>query len=186
MLEFIILGTLYLKPLTGYDIRKCIEDGIGMFYKASYGSIYPILSKLSERGYVICVDELQGKRASKKYNITECGRTEFIKWLNEDNDSNSSIESFMAKVFFFDKLPCNLAYKKISDYEEKLLDYQKNLIKKKEKYEALENKEAFYFKISTLYYGICKLQGIIMWCETVKIGNDLELLQIVSPKREVM
>lgn len=185
MLEFIILGTLYTNTQTGYDIRKCIESGIGMFYKASYGSIYPILGKLLEKGYVVCVDEAQGKRVKKKYSITTCGKKTFIKWLHEDNDSSSSIESFMAKVFFFDKLPCELAYKKISEYEEKLLDYQKDLIMKKEKYETLENKDAFYFKISTLYYGICKLQSIIMWCETVKLGNALETL-IQPVKGEVM
>jgi DNA-binding PadR family transcriptional regulator len=176
MLEFIILGTLYTNTLTGYDIRRCIEDGIGMFYKASYGSIYPILSKLLEKGYVVYVDGMQGKRLKKEYSITEQGKKAFIEWLKEDEDSNNDIESFMAKVFFFDKLPRSLAYKKMNEYEEKLLDYKNNLIKKKEKYEAFENKDEFYFKISTLYFGICKLQNIITWCETVKQGNDLETL----------
>ena len=176
MLEFIILGTLYTNTLTGYDIKKCIEGGIGMFYRASYGSIYPILGKLLERGYVVCVDEVQGKMVKKKYSITPCGKKELIKWLNEDNASSSSIESIMAKVFFFDIIPRDTAYKKISEYEEKLWDYQKNLIIKKEEYEKLEDKGAFYFKLSTLYFGICKLQSIIMWCETVKLGNDLETL----------
>lgn len=185
MLEFIILGTLYTDTLTGYDIRKCIEGGIGMFYRASYGSIYPILSKLLVKGYVVCADEAQGKRVKKKYSITAGGKKEFMKWLNEDNDSCNFIESIMAKVFFFDKIPRDLAYEKISEYEEKLQDYQKNLMIKKEKYEKLENKDAFYFKLSTLYFGICKLQSIMKWCETVKTGNDLETL--ISPgKREVM
>ena len=46
MLEYIILGTLYTNTLTGYDIRKCIDSGIGMFYRASYGSIYHLLCRL--------------------------------------------------------------------------------------------------------------------------------------------
>ena len=176
MLEFIVLGTLYTNSLTGYDIKKCIEGGIGMFYKASYGSIYPILSKLLEKGYVVCADEVQCKRVKKKYSITACGKKEFMKWLDEDNVIGNSIESTMAKVFFFDRIPRDLAYKKISEYEESLRDYQKNLMIKKEKFEKLENRDAFYFKLSTLYFGICKLQSIIQWCETVKQGNDLETL----------
>ena len=180
MLEFIILGTLYTNSLTGYDIRKCIEEGIGMFYKASYGSIYPILGKLLERGYVICDKEEQSKRNSKKYSITEHGRDEFIKWLKDDNDkSGSSIELFMAKVFFFDKLPSNLAYRKIDEYEERLIAYQRKLIKKKEKYENLDNIDPFYFQMSTLYFGLCKLQSIILWCETVKQGKKLENIKII-------
>lgn len=184
MLEFIILGILFTNTLTGYDIRKHIEGGIGMFYRASYGSIYPLLGKLSDKGYVVCVDEVQGKRVKLKYTITKCGKEAFINWLNEDSDSSNSMESFMAKVFFFDKLPRDLAYQKIGEYEEKLLDYQKNLIKKKEKYETLEHKDLFYFKLSTLYFGICKLESIITWCETVKQGIDLETL-ILPVKGEV-
>ena len=178
MLEFIILGTLYTNTLTGYDIRKWMEEGIGMFYRASYGSIYPLLGKLEEKGYVICTEEVQGKRMKRKYHITECGKEVFMNWLNENTDCGNSIESFMAKVFFFDLLPSDLAYKKVKEYKERLLDYQRSLIEKKKKYEALENKESYYFKISTLYFGICKLQSIIMWCETVKQGNDLENLII--------
>lgn len=180
MLEYVMLGTLFDNTLTGYDIRKCIESGVGMFYRASYGSIYPILSKLLEKGYVVCIDEVQSNRVKKKYSITECGKNEFMKWLMEDHASSSSIESTMVKVFFFDKLPRQEAFKKISEYEEKLQDYQMKLISKKEKFEKLENKDTFYFKLSTLYFGICKLQSIMQWCETVKLGNDLDslLLQV--------
>ena len=175
MLKYIILGTLYADTLTGYDIKKYIEGGIGMFYRASYGSIYPLLSKLLENGDVVCVDEVQGKRVKKKYSITEGGKEEFMKWLNDD-DSINSIESFMAKVFFFDKLPRDLVSKKVNVYEEKLQNYKIDLINKKQRYEMLDNKDSFYFKLSTLYFGICKLQSILMWCETVKLGNDLETL----------
>lgn len=178
MLEFIILGILYSNAFTGYKIRKSIEGGIGMFYKASFGSIYPILGKLLKNGYVVCENEAQGKRLSKKYSITEYGKEEFIKWLENDDESNeSSIELFVSKVFFFDKLPSDLAYKKIDEYEKKLLDYQQNLIKKKEKYDNMGNMEDYYYRISTLYYGLCKIQSMIKWCETVKNRDNLETLQ---------
>jgi DNA-binding PadR family transcriptional regulator len=147
-----------------------------MFYRASYGSIYPILSKLLEKGYVVCADEVQGKRVKTKYSITESGKEEFLTWLKEESETSSSMESFMAKVYFFDLLPIELASKKIIHYQEKLLAYQKDLLKKKETYDALKHKDAFYFKLSTLYFGICKLQSIISWCETVKQGIDLETL----------
>lgn len=183
MLEFIILGTLYTNTLTGYDIRKCIDSGIGMFYRASYGSIYPLLVRLFGKGYVICSNEADGKREKKKYSITESGREAFIHWLKEDDKDSNSIETFMARVFYYDKLPSDIAYDKIGKYEEKLIDYYQELIQKKDKYEAMENKEKFYFKLSTLYFGICKLQSIIMWCETVKQGNSFDAL-VQQIKRE--
>ena len=39
MLESIILGMVSDNDFTGYDIKKLIENGIGVFYKASYGSL---------------------------------------------------------------------------------------------------------------------------------------------------
>lgn len=183
MLEFIILGTLYYHSLTGYDIRKCVEGGIGMFYKASYGSIYPLLGRLSEKGAVVCTDEAQGKRTKKIYSITDLGKREFMTWL-EAEDTGDSIESFMAKVFFFDQLPVEFAYEKISAYEERLLEYQDNLMAKKEVFDKANGKKDFYYKLSTLYFGICKLQSLIGWCETVKIGGDLRTLQVPFGKKE--
>ena len=52
MLESIALGMLLEKDLTGYDIKKFIENGIGVFYKASFGSLYPALKRLTEKGYL--------------------------------------------------------------------------------------------------------------------------------------
>lgn len=176
MLEYIILGSLYRKAQTGYDIRKCIEGGIGMFYKASYGSIYPLLSRLLTKGFVTCSNEVEGKREKKKYSITEFGREAFLQWLKEDEDNGGSMESFMARVFYYDLLPSDIVHIKISKYEDKLIDYYNSLLEKKEKYESLDNREGFYYKLSTLYFGICKLQSIITWCETVKNRKDLDTL----------
>ena len=47
MLESIILGMVSDNDFTGYDIKKLIENGIGVFYKASYGSLYPALKRLT-------------------------------------------------------------------------------------------------------------------------------------------
>ena len=62
MLESIALGMLLEKDLTGYDIKKFIENGIGVFYKASFGSLYPALKRLTEKGYLTTRDKPQGSR----------------------------------------------------------------------------------------------------------------------------
>lgn len=176
MLEYIILGTLLNSELTGYDIRKYIEEGIGMFYRASFGSIYPLLGKLTNQGDVICSNFQEGKRNKKKYLITEQGKTVFINWLREENESNSSMEAFMAKVFFFDKLPREVATRNILIYEKKLIDYKERLLTQRKKYIICDQNDQFYFKLSTLYFGICKLQSMIDWCEVLRNEQDLETL----------
>lgn len=184
MLEFIILGLLYKRALTGYDIKKYIDGGINMFYKVSYGSLYPLLNKLLKGGYVICSCEMDGKREKKIYTITGSGKKAFIKWLEADENESSSIEAFMARVYYYDLLPAEVAANIIARYENKLVDYLQDLIKKKEKYEEISNIDDYYFKLSTLYFGICKLQSIIEWCETVKNKKNLNILVQQSERKE--
>lgn len=183
MLEYIILGTLCYKSYTGYDIRRAIENGIGMFYKASYGSIYPILNKLLEKGFITCSHENNGKRIKKSYSITVDGRKVFADWLENSEETGNSMESFIAKVFFFDQLPYEKSRQNIQAYEEKLEEHLHQLLLLKNKYEGLENKQQFYYKISTLYYGICKLQSMILWCQTVREQRELENLVIMEEEK---
>jgi hypothetical protein len=49
------------KPLTGYEIKKHIDQGVGNFYKASYGSLYPILKKSLDKGYLIMTEDTLGR-----------------------------------------------------------------------------------------------------------------------------
>lgn len=41
MLEYIILGLLMEGPMSGYEMKKTIDSSVGLFYRASYGSLYP-------------------------------------------------------------------------------------------------------------------------------------------------
>jgi len=61
---------------TGYEINKLFEDGLfSHFMDASYGSIYPALTRLTEQGMLTCTAEAQDGRPDKKvYSLTERGR----------------------------------------------------------------------------------------------------------------
>lgn len=176
MLEFIILGTLLNNTLTGYDIRKLIELGIGMFYKASYGSIYPLLSRLLEHDMVLCIEDPDANRKQKKYMITEKGREYFKSWLCNEEISEQKEEAFMAKVFFFDQLNEREVFAQLLKFERRIEEHLNELYKKREDYLSCEKKECFYYKLSTLYFGIAKLQSLLEWCEVLKNRQPLENL----------
>lgn len=74
MLGYIILGMVHENNLTGYDIKKYIENGIGTFYRASFGSLYPTLKKLVEKGRLVTHENPQGGRQKIYYGITEDGK----------------------------------------------------------------------------------------------------------------
>ena len=41
--EYVILGTLARRPLTGYEIKQVVDHSTRFFWAASYGQIYPDL-----------------------------------------------------------------------------------------------------------------------------------------------
>lgn len=52
MLALSILGLLMGEPLHGYQIRKQLQELLGLSGAISYGSLYPTLAKLHRQGYI--------------------------------------------------------------------------------------------------------------------------------------
>lgn len=79
------LAILNCGDTTGYEIRKHLTEGnFSYFEDASYGSIYPTLARLEVDGLVTVREEAQAGRPSRKiYSITDKGRAEFRKSLQE-------------------------------------------------------------------------------------------------------
>ena len=51
--SYVILGGLSVEPnLSGYDMRKGIQNSIGYFWGESYGQIYPALKRLASEGLI--------------------------------------------------------------------------------------------------------------------------------------
>ncbi len=176
MLRFIILGMLLEKSLTGYNLKKLIEDGIGIFYKASYGSLYPALKKLSSQGLVTITEQPHGNRRRIFYHITEEGRNDFYKWLSEPIDIYEGTNSHLSRVYFFDKLPLEIREQKLMEYEINNKNYLQKLESLEKEFDKMENKDCFYYKLSTLYYGICVTQKTIQWCSHIRNQNPLREL----------
>lgn len=71
------LGILSRGDATGYEIKKMAEEGLfSHFIEASFGSIYPALTKMTEEGLLTFRSEVQdGKPDKKIYSITPDGVT---------------------------------------------------------------------------------------------------------------
>jgi len=80
------LGILNFGDATGYEIKKLSSEGRFSYYiDASFGAIYPALSRLHEDGLISLREEQQeGKPTRKVYSITDTGRTEFISNLGDE------------------------------------------------------------------------------------------------------
>lgn len=173
MLGFITLGMVLDAPLTGYDIKKRIETGVGTFYKASFGSLYPLLKKLAAQGLLAVIEQSQGERVKKLYQITAQGNAAFFEWLRAPIDFNASTDHQLAKIYFFDRLPPAERAAQLAAYQASCTRYLETLQALLQKYEAMENKACFYYKLSTLYYGVAVMQTTIAWCGRIQAGGGL-------------
>jgi len=172
MLDYITMGMVIHEPLTGYDIKREIETGIGNFYTASYGNLYPALKRLTARGCLTMTEEIHGKRVKKYYKITQRGKEEFLEWLSKPLAPNAGSNALLAKIYFFGELPADIRKQRLVEYE---LHHQQAL----RQLEAMERRftapdaDGGYFELSTLYLGLQHLQDTIRWFQHIEAGKPL-------------
>jgi len=168
MIEHIIIGLTIHEPLTGYDIKKKIETGIGNFVKASHGSLYPALKKLTGKGFLTMEELPQGNRIKKYYQATEAGKEAFLEWLTSPVDPNAVTLNVLSKVFFFNDLPDDQRQQLIQTYElhiQQILDAYKKM---EQELTMTKEEEKDYYGTSTLYYGLQATQGMLRWLKYIK------------------
>jgi PadR family transcriptional regulator AphA len=101
------LGVLARGDATGYEIKKSFEEGpFAHIQAASFGSIYPALTRLSEEGLLTCREEPQDKRPDKKvYSITPAGREALTVRLMTPPPADRVSSDFLFILFFAHLLP---------------------------------------------------------------------------------
>jgi len=111
----VCLAILTQGSTTGYEIRKRSTEGdFSYFLEASFGSIYPALSKLEEDELVTSeVQQQSGKPAKRVYSITKVGKETFINSLFEDLNEDVFRSEFMLFLRFAEELPRDLVEKRI-------------------------------------------------------------------------
>lgn len=168
MLEHMILGIVCQQDATGYDIKKIIETKICMFYKPSFGSLYPALKRLVEKELLVTYEKMQGARKKIIYHITDCGRNSFMEWLSLPLDIKEGANKNLVRIYFYDLLPDQIRNSRLLQYEKDSTQYLENLEKlEKELYDKVDLKKDYY-KLSTLFYGITVTKASISWCRAIR------------------
>ena len=108
VLEQAILGLLHQTPMHGYELRKRLNVVLGSFRALSYGSLYPCLRSLVERGWIVGSDSpsapphaLSGKRARIVYELTADGKEKFQEILSSSGPATWEDENFDVRFAFF-------------------------------------------------------------------------------------
>ena len=108
VLEHTILGVLAEGPLHGYELRKRLTAILGPFRALSFGSLYPCLHRLTDRGLVEQAHDraevvVTSKRARVVYSITADGKEAFADWVADDGPDAWEDEAFAARLAFFSR-----------------------------------------------------------------------------------
>ncbi len=69
-----LLSLLGDGPAHGYELMKRLEERSGGMYRASAGTVYPVLQQLEDEGLVRALEE-EGKRV---YHLTDAGKEELL------------------------------------------------------------------------------------------------------------
>lgn len=174
MLEYVVLGMVNYEDMTGYDIKKYIESGISVFYKASFGSLYPILKKLLSKGLVTMYESNTGGRNKNYYHITEEGKKVFESWLERPIMIDDGKGTQLVKIYFYDLLSRDKCKELLINYRENNVKYLKELNELEEQYVNDKNKDCYYYKLSVLYYGIRVVRETIKWCDDIIERKDMQ------------
>jgi PadR family transcriptional regulator AphA len=96
-LRHALLGLLWSKPSSGYELVGRFHGSLGNAWHASHSQIYPELARLQEEGMAEVVGE--GPRNSRTWAATEAGRGELRRWLTE-TEPNRSVRNETAVRWF--------------------------------------------------------------------------------------
>lgn len=98
-INYAILGILSWKAMTGYDLKKIVQQSSFMYWSANNNQIYRSLVELLADGYVTYEIQHQDSSPSKKiYTITEAGLTELKQWVLSTPQAPESKKMFLIQL----------------------------------------------------------------------------------------
>ena len=98
-LNHVILGLLNREPLTGYEMKKIIQNTPFMHWSGNNNQIYKAVVELLDEGYVTKQVEHQDGAPSKNiYTLTDDGLREFTRWLLDVTDVPMFRKQFLIKL----------------------------------------------------------------------------------------
>ncbi|MPZ52094.1 MAG: PadR family transcriptional regulator [Acidimicrobiia bacterium] len=105
-LRHAILGMLAIRPMSGYDLKKVIDDSVAHFWTADQSQVYRTLAGLVDDGLASRRTKVQDDRPNLHlHKVTNSGLEELDRWLASPLKSPPTREPFLARLFFADRRP---------------------------------------------------------------------------------
>lgn len=117
-INYAILGILSYQSLTGYDLKKIIQDSPFMYWSGNNNQIYKSLVELLDEGFVTNEVHHQESSPSKKvYTITKEGLAELKEWVGSAPEPMEFKKTFLIQLAWADLLKTGELETLLSGYE---------------------------------------------------------------------
>ena len=181
--KYAILGMLSTGPMSGYALKKAIEQSVANFWHESYGQIYPILKQLAREGLTTSHAEKQeGKPERYIYTLTDLGREELQHWLTEPIEYMVERNELLLKLFFGRQAPVTTNIEHIQQFRNLqigLLNKYTGIAEYMQAY--CSEKPELLYQLITVRYGQHRTQALIDWCDET-LDTLKKVAETVQPR----
>jgi PadR family transcriptional regulator, regulatory protein AphA len=102
--SYVVLGLVAQHgPLTPYDMKRCVADGVGYFWEFPHSQLYVEPPRLVELGLLEESREVDGRRR-RLFSLTEAGRATLLNWVREVDAAPTEIRDHGLLKLFFGRL----------------------------------------------------------------------------------
>jgi DNA-binding PadR family transcriptional regulator len=147
LLEFAVLGLLHESPMHGYELRKRLNAALGVFRALSYGTLYPCLRGLLDRGLIAeAADPAAGtgtagsRRGRIVYELTADGKEQFQDLAKDAGPTAWEDDTFDVHFAFFARTEAEVRLRILegrrSRLEERLDAIRTTSAKNRERFDA--------------------------------------------------
>ena len=165
--KYAILGMLSLRPMSGYDIRKTVQESIRFFWNESYGQIYPALKRLEAQKLVERARGAQKGRAGRQvFTLTRTGRRELQEWLTRKPQMQPFRNELLLKLFFGRLVPREACQEHLRHFRQRQEDFLRTY-RQVEGWLHTEHERHpdLPFWLMTLTYGVHQARALRDWCD---------------------
>lgn len=121
-LRDIVLGLLWARPMSGYDIKQAFDRALASYWNAGNSQIYTTLKHLHQEQLVEAEIIVQTTRPNRKvYHLTSAGEAELEKWLQEEVPERFNKDEFLIKLFFCGETTNEITLRHLHEHRESLL-----------------------------------------------------------------
>lgn len=132
LLAFAVLGLLHESPMHGYELRKRLNAALGAFRALSYGTLYPCLRTLLEKGWIAeaprtTAGTAGSKRARIVYELTAEGKEHFQTLVRDSGPAAWEDDTFDVHFAFFARTEAEVRLRILEGRRSRLEDRLENI-----------------------------------------------------------